>query len=186
MYVLYLYSSSLSSTSTSILILIDPSSNLNKQQHDEEEIEPQERYSSSDVIAAAEELKFKQAAWMGLQFIIFMFGIWLLIPWIYAPEFVRIGPELFGVHGGIPADIACNDVVGIVWDSIRNKGLKISYFFGDLLYKLCIYNCLAMVGSMVGNGCDDAVEDAYEYSLDDGLFERYITYYILTNEFKYF
>eukprot|EP01084_Bolivina_argentea_P017128 31999_1 len=34
---------------------------VNKQTQDEEEIEPQERYSSSDVIAAAEELKFKQA-----------------------------------------------------------------------------------------------------------------------------
>eukprot|EP01083_Nonionella_stella_P173986 601901_1 len=34
---------------------------MNKQTHNEDEIEPQERYSSSDVIAAAEELKFKQA-----------------------------------------------------------------------------------------------------------------------------
>ena len=34
---------------------------VNKATNDDEEIEPQERYSSSDVIAAAEELKFKQA-----------------------------------------------------------------------------------------------------------------------------
>ena len=34
---------------------------VNKPRTDDDEIEPQERYSSSDVIAAAEELKFKQA-----------------------------------------------------------------------------------------------------------------------------
>ena len=34
---------------------------VNKPRTNDDEIEPQERYSSSDVIAAAEELKFKQA-----------------------------------------------------------------------------------------------------------------------------
>ncbi len=111
------------------------------------------------------------AAWMRLPLLLFIVGIWLLIPCICAPEFVRIGPGVFGANGGVSADVVCNDVVEIGWDFICNNGMKILYFFGDILFILCIYNCLEMAGSIGngagGDGVDGAVEDAYEYSLDD-------------------